>query len=347
MSKQKRSNLYYINILFEKNKSNMIENTIYSGNIQYKGSNNRLDKIKITNKSINIQAERNKVVTKLSSILINDLDTIHIQIIKSLLFYYIHFGRFIVIESITIKGKEKGENGVLKDESYTIPDSTTDLQQVLNNNFYLKEEYQFNSSDILELFEVNKKSSVIFNALSYLLKSMATNEASEKFEKLWKSFNSIYKYIGNNQNEFNCQVELRNFLTIHNNKFNLITDKVTKLDNKILRSKLRLRDLILNNFDTKDKTVSFLSFIYRYSDYRISGLFKETLVYREKYLKEIDSINKVENKFNNINNTNIIHLYGNCKNKSNCIYNEVVKYLDRNIRIKNTSDIEIVSFLCI
>jgi hypothetical protein len=60
------------------------------------------------------------------------------------------------------------------------------------------------------------------------------------------------------------------------------------------------------------------------------------------------SINNVESKFNRLPNINF--LYSTCSiqdNPSNCIYNKVTNYLDKNFNDTVVSDMEVASFICI
>lgn len=339
--KKKLKNTYNITVSFIINNSNIAETIIYSNNIPYKNSSGNLDQLKITNESIYIKAERTAIINP-KDILENDVNTINTQIIKSLLFYYLHFGEFIEISSIKIT-REK--SNILQE--YNLPNKDTNIQQVLNEKFKIDKSYNFSSQQLISIFSIDDKSIAVFNATSYLLKAQSTNESSEKFEKLWKSFNSIYRYIGKSENENECHRELRKFLITNKTLFPLSTAKVSTLNKTILRKKLRLRDLILNDYKTKNLTVTYLSFIFRYTDHRISELLSETLVYREQFLKEIFSIDKVQSKFNNL--TNITSMYNTCigNSSANCIYNLVTNYLKANIDNKVVSDIELIAFICI
>lgn len=54
---------------------------------------------------------------------------------------------------------------------------------------------------IKAIFEENNKGKKLLIALSYWIKAMSTNDPIFIFERLWRSLNSIYSLIGNNQNE--------------------------------------------------------------------------------------------------------------------------------------------------
>lgn len=336
-SMKRLKNLYHVQIVF---KSIDEVKEIYSDNIGYKGSVGKTDLITISNREISISAERSAIIDP-KNILDNDSNTIHTQIIKSLLFYYLYNKKFVEIEFINIK-REKSK--VLQE--YILPNPDTKLSQVLDTTFKISDVFSFDTQQLASIFENDEKSFAIFNATSYLLKANTTNESSGKFEKLWKAFNSIYRYFGNGKNENDCHQILRKFIITNENIFSTSTNKAQLLNKGILRNKLRLRDLILNDYATKNLTVTFLSFIFRYSDQRICELLKETLVYREDYLKDIFSIDNVESRFNRL--TNITSLYNACKNNpSDCIYKKVTDHLNNNINNNTSSNIELITFICI
>ena len=331
-------NLYKIKISF---KNTVEEDEIYSGNISYKGSTGDYDKIVITNKTISIVAERAAIINP-KDILDNDSNTIHTQIIKSLLYYYLYTGTYVEIETIYIT-REK--SSILQE--FKLPNKDIQISQVLDSAFQISNEITFTTQQLKSIFESNEKSLALYNATSYLLKANTTTESSGKFEKLWKSLNSIYRYFGNDKSENDCQRILRTYLIENDAQFTLSQAKVTHLDKDTLRRKIRLRDLILNDYETKNHTVTFLSFIYRYSDHRISKILRETLVYREESIKNIMSVDNVETRFSRL--TNVTFLYNECKNNpsTDCIYNKVTNYLDDNYNNNVVSDIEVVTFICI
>ncbi|WP_172126368.1 hypothetical protein [Arcobacter acticola] len=263
---------------------------------------------------------------------------IHTQITKSLLYFYIKKRNFSEIKSITVSRKK---DKIL--ETTTIPKENYQIEQVVEKYFNINENYILNN--INDIFLTNDKSISLFNSLSYLVKALNTQESSHKFERLWKAFNAIYRYIGKSENDNTCHINLRDFLLSNDSLFNYSKKIVNNYDRKILRKKIQFRNLILNDYPTKNHTVSFIAFLYRYTDSRLLQILKETLPYREEFIKTINSIDKVESKFNKLGLSTI---YDNCKTKQNtCIYNEIVNSLDSKINMNNQSDIEIVAFICI
>ena len=101
------------------------------------------------------------------------------------------------------------------------------------------------------------KSIALFNGLSYLLKALNTNESSNRFESLWKAFNSIYRYIGKYENENNCLINLRNFMIQNESLFLNSKNIVKNEETSDLRKKIQFRNLILNDYPTPSHTVGY------------------------------------------------------------------------------------------
>jgi hypothetical protein len=304
--KTSRKNKYIINIAF-----NPIENNFrnYELDSSYVGSRNFKDKIKITPTSIEIIANRSTIVN-LEDILYNHTSSMYIQILKSIIFFYLNSKIYTDINQIMIK---RYRNDKLLKE---INISTKDLAQISSKNFTALNQ-KLNLSKLEKLFDDDEKGEAILIASSYILKASTLNDEIEKFERFWKAFNKLYKYIGNNQNEHACQRELREFILKNKDKFPLSIKEISSLNSNQLRKKLRWRTLILNDHSTIKQTKAFSKFVIRYSDYRIMNVLKETLVYREDFLK------------------------------NEKLYDETLNHINSKIEEKIISDAEIVTLLCI
>lgn len=336
--KKKIKNIYNIIIEFK----NHVEpqEIILKNKFPYHGFVNELDEVQISANKIFIKAERSGIYHP-KNILNNEANTIHIQIIKTLIVYYLCIQKPIGISSIKII-REKTK---LLDE-YVIPNKDEELSQVLSSDFQIPYVCKLSSNELACLFGTDEKAITLFNASSYILKALATTEASSRFEKLWRAFNSIYRYIGQSKNENDCHIRMRQFLLDNSAAFSASMSRVAKITKDELRDKIRFRDLILNDYETKELTVSFIAFIYRYTDKRISQILLETLVYREEFLKDVLSINNVESKFNKFDS--IRDLYRNTMGRhKEYIYEQVVNYLDTQINNNNANEMELMVFICI
>lgn len=334
--KKKVKHSYSITVLFE----NKIESISESIEILYKNSSNSCDSLTIEENKIIISCERSSKID-LRNIIINEQNSINNQLTKSLIYYYIKIGKYNQIQQIEISRDKSSETIKLK-----IPNKEFDLEQILNSNFNI--ENRITSSDIHAIFDINQKSNSLLNALTYLLKSHTSDEPSKRFEKLWQSFNSIYYYFGNGANENECHRLIRKFIIDNKDKFTETIKLVKDLSIDELKNKIRFKDLIINDYENKEHIVSLIAFIYRYHNYKICSIIKDNLIYREEFIKDIFTLNKVESKFNQFDD--IKHIYQ--TNKTNpdteIIYKIIVSYLENNIKNKtNEYDIELVVLICI
>jgi len=301
-----RQNKYQIEIFFEKG------NIFKSKTIQssYKGSRHFKDELKIDSTKITIIAKRSSTI-KLDSVFYNHTSSMYIQIIKSIIFYYLVSTKFVKIKSIKIyryrgKSKEPKDSFDFKNHEFT---------QIVSSDFIVVKNIK--DDKLIKIFDNDEKGESLLIASSYLVKSLSLDDEIEKFEKLWKAFNRIYKYFGNNKNEFECQIKLRKFILENPTNFPLSTNAVNILTAQEIREKLRWRALILNDYNTEKKTKAFSEFIKRYSDKRIMELFNQLLPYREEFLKNIN------------------------------LYDPVINYIKENHRLNNQKNEELVALLCI
>lgn len=269
-----RDNIYTIEILFDLDSRTR---TIFVGQVPYFGSASFLDDFKIQNDKIIIEAKRSAIIP-LDNIFYNHFSSLYNQILKSLLFYYASTRKFAKIKSIKIsraRSQKILEERIFKDNQFN---------QVLDDSFKLN--YQIDQNRLQELFNETSKGQTTLIAVSYLLIANTTLNESDKFEKLWKSFNKLYTHIAGDSKDFNCLRYLRQFVIDNPNILTLSANKVNSLTTNKLRNVIRWRGMLLDNYDTEAKTESFKDFVIRYSDKRIMEILLETKYgYRETFLK--------------------------------------------------------------
>ncbi len=278
-----RENKYTIKISFSRETRNT---NLFKGEVPYVGSRAYFDNFSISNNFILIEAYRNTTIS-LESIFYNHTSSLYNQIIKSLLFYYSVRKKFVPIDNIEIT---RSRNDVNVDNKIIIG---VDVNQVLNSEFSLS--YKIDKPKILSIFEESPKGKSILIAISYFLIANNNLTEGEKFEKLWKSFNKLYKYIGDDTKEFECLRKLKVFID-NNNDIPIYSSKVvSKITAKNLRNSLRWRAMFLDIFEKESKTTSLKEFILRYSDKRIMEIVFETkYCYRKQFLKNKGYFDEVQ-----------------------------------------------------
>lgn len=298
------------------------------------------DVIDIQKNQIVISCDR-KAKINLNNIIHNENNSIHNLITKSLVYYYIKANRFNAIKTISFHRIKTGGEEIM----LSIPNPSTSLEQVLTTQY---QGVAIDANCIIGIFKNNDKDVVLQLALTYLLKSQISTEPSVKFEKLWQSFNAIYKYLGNGLNENNSQIYIRKFIIDNNSLFPKSIDIAKQITFEELKEKVRFSDLLQNDYDTKEKIVAFIAFIYRYKNDKISKNILDNIGYFENSLKTILSINQIESKFNK--NAHIAHIYHLNKSSTDndLIFKTVRDYLLNNTKTPTPyTDIEVIVFLCI
>lgn len=298
-----RENKYTIEILFNKSENELM----LKNNIEYIGSKIYKDTINIYANSITIEGYRSSKIN-LNSIFYNHNSSLYNQIIKTLIYYYATIGKYVSIKEITVTRSRNNKTF----ETKTL--SKSNLKEILSPDFSMQN--KISKDKLKEIFSENDKGKSLFRSISYLLKANSIQDAGDKFERLWKSFNSIYKLIGQEVTEQKNLRELRTFILSNQEclKYsNRITDKISEKD----LTKLRWIKLMKNNWGTENKTEDFKEFIKRHSDCRIMKMFKNKLSFREKYLKT--------------------HNY----------YTEVTTHIEDNISDKTIINAEVISIICI
>lgn len=298
------------------------------------------DVIILDKNSILINCNREAKIN-LHNIIFNETNIIHNLIIKSLIFYYIDIATSNFIKQISIlRFKPNGENIL-----YSIPNRNISIEQILTNHY---NGLGIEVNNIEDIFDVGEKGKTLQLALTYLLKSKISLEPSVRFGKLWQSLNAIYKYMGNGQNENSSQIFIRKFIIDNCSFFPNSTNIAKHISYNDLKHKIRFAELLRNDYDTREKIVSYISFIYRHTNDAICRNILDNISYFESTLKNILTINQIEAKFNK--DANIKNIYQTHKNShdNEAIFKTVIEYLKSKAKLQTlNSEIEIVTFICL
>lgn len=337
IAKRKINHNYSVQILFKKANDSIIPETI---DLEYENKKNLKDELVVTKNKLTINCFRQSKIN-LNNIIFDESNNIHSQIIKSLVYYYSQSTSFIEIESLEIIRL----NSTNKEVVLKLPNKNLKLKQILNKSFLGVE---LNINQIRNIFKKDEKSEALKYSLTFLFKALIEAEPSAKFERLWKSFNSIYRYIGNEENENKCHRILRKYILDNRESFEKTIDLVKNTPIEKLRNHFRISELIQNDYNSQNKVVAFLAFIYRYSDSMISQLLLENIDYQKEFLCSILSMDNIESKFNRFESLRDIY-FNNKTSTDNSIFYKIAKnQLIQNIKFpQNETKIEIVIFACI
>ncbi|WP_411824679.1 hypothetical protein [Leptospira sp. 'Mane'] len=274
--------------------------TIFKGKADYKFSKGNQDEIEIYTDLIKITAKRSSKID-IKSILKNPKNTIHTNLIKSLILHYLSNNEHKILKIEISNGKN----------IETIPGKQ--IKQPLLSKVSWPIKIRNDLGTIL--FEENIKSTVILNSLSHMISAMNHNDPFPKFEKLWKSFNILFMHIGGKTKEFESMKEFKIYLMKNESKFNFTKNITIPFNAYELRSRMKIKEMIFNNYSPDTKLKGYSDMIQRYKNKKICSLLLETLVYKEAKLK-------------------LLHLY-----------NDAKTHLDKYSVNGNDDEIEVTSFI--
>ena len=266
-------NYYHIKITFDKKRTHCRTKLSY---YQYSSQYPLLkDTFVFLSGEINIVAGRSKIYTQ-NQILNNNNSSIYQQLFKGLLYYYaLSFDKPVVTKIEIIRKAKRIQETVT---SIT----TTDILQPIND--IINSSMKFDPTALEAIFEETDKGETVRKALSYWLKGMSSQEKFYRFERLWRAFNCIYRYNSGHSTDHCQQRDIRTLILANQIFLKETCREIQTFDILKLRG-LRWRALILNDYPTLNQTTKFRDFVRRYSDSRIKQLLKDTLLYREKYLR--------------------------------------------------------------
>lgn len=259
---------------------------LYKGTSQYAGGGGRLDQISIKGGGISLECGRATLID-LEGVFKNYQSGLYGQISKCILFYISTMQAIPDIASISIKVEREGvfiKEKLISSKEFK---GHAELQSQLKA--------RFNSVSLQVIFDESDKSAALLKSISHLIRSKTKQDTFDRFDSLWKSYNALYKIIARKPKDHECHVELRKFILNNPSASKSIVKLTSKMTASELRAKLRWRALILNDFESLEKTKSFHDFIMRYTDARLMKVFEEILPYREAFLNTKGLLQNVKN----------------------------------------------------
>jgi hypothetical protein len=133
----------------------------------------------------------------------------------------------------------------------------------------------------------------VLYAATHLIKSLDSSSPFDRFEKLWRAFNALYRAFAKANTEHACHVALRSHIESFPACFPLSLAMVSPLTSSGIRSKIRWNQMILNNHSTAAKTTALKDSIIRNSDPRILEIYQASLPVREAFLRNAGLYNEV------------------------------------------------------
>lgn len=279
---------------------------------EYPFSNNSAlkDDFSIKGKSIKITAFRSKK-TEISDVLHNANNAMNRQLSKALAYYYCRIGEANLISSIKIT---RHLSGNLQDE---VNISKNDVRQVVASSSDLELLTSIQQNELNNILHESDSGHALLFAITHLIRSCASTEPFERFEALWRSFNSLYKLKESETRDSTCLMNLRKHMLANANEYPLSCALTNPMTHDQIFSRVNWRNMILNDYATASKTVALSGFIGRISDPRLIQKIEDSLPIRQSFLSAQGLLTEVEAHIRDKKSLNI------------------------------KSDIEIVAFICL
>lgn len=259
---------------------------IFVGSASYRSSSVKTDKIRIYNKVVIIESNR-------TSVQINPLkqynSTFYKQIVKAICLYYLMERKPRPLREIAITqnlGNARENRQAL---------SHLELKQVVSKSANLAVLSAITSNKAALLLEETPRGRAVLHAVTHLIKSLDSASAFDRFERLWRAFNALYRAFAKQSTEHACHKALRDHIQQYPTLFPLALHLVSPLTAAVIRQNVRWNQMILNNHATIAKAVALRDSITRVMDHRILNIYNDSLPIRQAHLTSIGALSTVQN----------------------------------------------------
>lgn len=247
----------------------------YSGMLAYRSTSPSEDSIDVFNKIIRIRAKRASV--SLSPLQAHN-STVYKQIVKALCLYYILERRPNPLREVAIT-TTKGRAAPVSSDI-----QKPGLKQVVGRATDLSILGGIDPAKATILLSESHPGRAVLYASTHLIKSLDSPSPFDRFEKIWRAFNALYKALARRNTDHACHVQLRDYIQNNPASFPLSIAKVTPLTSADIRTKIRWNQMILNNYPTQARTTALRDSIVRNSDPRILAIYQASLPLRATFL---------------------------------------------------------------
>jgi len=272
------SRIYHYHVTIEFDRKRIETSKIGRKTSGYSGSKGYQDTLVIMQNKLSMVLSRSNLYAD-GSILSNSKNTVNQQIIKGLLCYYAVVGDFPRIKNISIIRKKA------RTPDYTYQECSSFNQPIDSD---VTRSLKFDASILQILLDDSPKGDSIRIAMSYWLKGIAMTDEYNRFDRLWRAFNRLYKYQIGKNSEKDCLIGIRTFLLSNEQYFPKSKDFVNALSEHKLHNGFRWQQMILNDYDNKAKNEALACFVERYHDSRVMKLLNEKLQCRRSNLNELE-----------------------------------------------------------
>jgi len=258
---------------------------LFTGGASYRSNSTKADALRLYNKGAVIQSNRTSVqpnaLKQLNS-------TFYKQIVKTLCLYYVMEREPRPIREIAIT-QHLGSSRETQQKL-----SRQELKQVVSKSTDLGALNAINTGKAALLLEETARGRAVLHAVTHLIKSLDSTSVFDRFERLWRAFNALYRAFAKQNTEHDCHVALREHIQQNPALFPLSLNLVSPLTTADIRSHIRWNQMILNNHATANKAGALRDSILRVEDHRILDIYRDSLPIRQVHLTTIGALQGVQ-----------------------------------------------------
>ncbi|MFX2456698.1 hypothetical protein V6287_24110, partial [Serratia marcescens] len=143
---------------------------------------------------------------------------------------------------------------------------------------------KINRNKLLVIFKSTSEGVKHLYATTTLIRSFCSDDDNDIFEKLWKSYNSIYRARSAKSQEWECLKEMGHSMINSPADYPLSTTHVSNLTKKNITDATRWHAMLENNFITRMnagiREQKFSDFLTKYHDSRLVQIAGETIDFK-------------------------------------------------------------------
>lgn len=244
--------------------------------LQYKFSRSYTDTLTISSNTITISGTRSQK-PNFDDVFKNNKSEIYLQFIKSYVYYSISNGVIPKIKSITCYDKNNDiERTYTKNDIVNLkPKASTSILKKINR------------AKLLVIFKSTNEGVKYLYATTTLIRSLCSDDDNDVFEKLWKSYNSIYRVLSARSQEWQCLEDMGNIMRGNPSDFPLSSAHAATLTKSDVLSKTRWYAMLENKFITRmklnNREIEFSTFLTKYNDHRLLEMAHETIDFKKNF----------------------------------------------------------------
>lgn len=249
--------------------------TLFHGAAQTRSSATQTDKVVITTRKITASLKRSSAP---SAPFAAHNSTFVKLIIKSLALYYTLGQRSSQIAKIC--WRRYAASG----EVTEYPVANSEITQIVRKRTDLSFLAKINPIKAALLMEETARGRAVLYAITHLIKALDSKTPFERFDRLWRAFNALYKAFSGLTQDSDCHIVLANDIRSNPARYPLSIAKVTPLTKAQIRQHTRWNLMLLNNYPTPKRTRALRDAIVRTTDSRILEIYRDTLPIRQAHL---------------------------------------------------------------